>query len=126
MKNKKLLFSMTKKDFEVTWFKAPGNGGQKKNKTKSACRIKHKETGILATCSDYRESHKNKEEAFNRLYNCPEFQNYMRIRIAKETTDQVEQEKKLKELMQDDNLKIEVFEGGKWVEKNKESHGQFK
>ncbi len=49
MKNKELLFSLSKAkgDFIVQPFKGSGKGGQKRNKTMSACRIIHPESGAL-------------------------------------------------------------------------------
>ncbi len=35
MKNKQLLFSVTKKDLRIDYYKGTGSGGQKKNKTEN-------------------------------------------------------------------------------------------
>lgn len=55
------------KDLVVTFYKASGPGGQKKNKTESAVRIKHLPTGILVTATESRSQHENRERALERL-----------------------------------------------------------
>jgi len=47
MSKKELLFSLTKKDFKVETFRGSGAGGQHRNKTDSAVRIKHPASGRL-------------------------------------------------------------------------------
>lgn len=66
-KNRELLFSFTKKDFRVDWYRASGPGGQKVNKTSSACRITHKESGLVASCQEQRYASQNKKVAFEKL-----------------------------------------------------------
>lgn len=36
-------------DFSIEWFSGTGKGGQKKNKVKSSCKVKHIPTGIVET-----------------------------------------------------------------------------
>ena len=55
------------KDVEITYFKSSGPGGQKKNKTESAVRLKHTPTGIIVVATESRSQHTNKELAFERL-----------------------------------------------------------
>ncbi|MFQ5628570.1 MAG: HAD-IA family hydrolase, partial [bacterium] len=54
-------------EVEMTYFKSSGPGGQKKNKTSSAVRIKHVPTGIIAVATESRSQHKNREMAWQRL-----------------------------------------------------------
>ena len=65
--SKELVFSFTKKDFRVDWYRASGPGGQKVNKTSSACRITHIESGLAASCQEHRFAQRNKKEAFRKL-----------------------------------------------------------
>jgi ribosome-associated protein len=55
------------KDLVITYFKSSGPGGQKKNKTESAVRIKHLPTGILVTATESRSREINRVRALERL-----------------------------------------------------------
>lgn len=61
------LPQIDEKDITVTYFKASGSGGQKKNKTESAVRIKHLPTGIIVTATESRSQYENRERALERL-----------------------------------------------------------
>lgn len=59
--------SVSEKDLVISFFKASGPGGQKKNKTESAVRIKHLPSGITVTAVESRSRKTNLECAFDRL-----------------------------------------------------------
>jgi len=61
------MIEIDEKDLEVTFYKASGPGGQKKNKTESAVRIKHLPTGIIVTAADSRSQYENRDKAMGRL-----------------------------------------------------------
>ena len=53
---------------EVDAYRASGPGGQKRNKTSSAVRLRHPPTGLLVIAEESRSQHENKAKALKRLY----------------------------------------------------------
>ena len=64
---KEKLFSVTLKDCDVIPYRGSGSGGQKRNKTFSAIRVVHRESGAVGECENHREQIQNKREAFKRM-----------------------------------------------------------
>jgi hypothetical protein len=52
---------------EVDCYRASGPGGQKRNKTSSAVRVRHKPTGLIAISEEDRSQHVNRARALRRL-----------------------------------------------------------
>ncbi len=52
---------------DMDTFRASGPGGQKRNKTDSAVRLRHRPTGLAATAVESRSQHENRRKALNRL-----------------------------------------------------------
>ena len=52
---------------EVNRFRASGPGGQKRNKTDSAVRLRHRPTGLAVEAVESRSQHENRERALRRL-----------------------------------------------------------
>jgi hypothetical protein len=53
---------------EVDTYRASGPGGQKRNKTSSAVRLRHPPTGLLVIAEESRSQHENKAKALRRLW----------------------------------------------------------
>jgi peptide chain release factor 2 len=109
------ILSLNKKDFELQFFRAGGKGGQKQNKTSSACRIIHKESGAVGECRNHREQPMNKKEAFERLIASTKFQVWLNRKIHEINTGKTPEER-VEDLMRDKNLKIEMRStDGEWI-----------
>lgn len=52
---------------EVDTYRASGPGGQKRNKTSSAVRLRHSPTGLIVIAEESRSQHENKAKALTRL-----------------------------------------------------------
>jgi len=52
---------------EIDLYRASGPGGQKRNKTSSAVRLRHRPTGLIVIAEDSRSQHENRERALRRL-----------------------------------------------------------
>lgn len=107
---RELLFSVTRKDFEIETFRVGGKGGQHQNKTESGVRIVHKDSGAVGEARDSRSQHINKKEAFNRLVSSPKFKLWIKKRINEElnkTLTEQEVQKLVDDMMKPENLKIE-------------------
>lgn len=114
MKSKKLLFSITKNDFEIDTFKSGGKGGQHQNTTNSGVRIRHIDSGAVGESREHRSQHQNKEAAFNRLVKSAKFKIWI-----KHKTSEMMLEKTIDEIVDEslfaNNIKIEVRINGEWV-----------
>lgn len=116
---RELLFSVTKDDLEVDWFSGTGCGGQYRNKHQNCCRIRHKDSGAIATGQSQRDRPSNLKEAMENLVKTPAFQSWVKVKTSEVTGEQAEIEAKVEEAMR--HLKFEVKdENGKWKEVKEE------
>jgi len=113
---KKLLFSLTKKDFRIDTFKSGGKGGQHQNKTDSGVRITHIETGISAESRSFKSQHRNKQEALKRLIKNKTFWLWINKKAGEITSNETIEER-VNKMMNEKNLKVEFKDDcGRWKE----------
>jgi len=106
---KDLLFSVTRDDLEIQFFRAGGKGGQKQNKTSSACRVIHRESGAVGECREERYQSQNKKIAFRRMYKSDKFQGWLRAETAARLQGFKNLEKQVDAMMDEKNIKIEYY-----------------
>ena len=112
---KELLFSVTKNDLEVDWFSGTGCGGQYRNKHQNCCRIRHKDSGAIATGQSQRDRVSNLKEAMENLVKSPKFKAWVKVRVGEVTGEKADIEAKVNRAMR--HLKFEVKdEEGNWKE----------
>lgn len=117
MSKKKLLFSVTKKDLDIKYFRAGKHGGQKGDKTSSACRIRHPDSGAEGMSRDERSKEQNKKIAFRRLIESKKFKSWARLEVAARLQGHRDLEAKIEEMIKPENIKIEVGDPKNWEEK---------
>jgi protein subunit release factor A len=115
MMEKRLLFSLTKKDFEIQTFRAGGKGGQYQNKTESGVRIIHQASGAVGEARDGRSQSDNKANAFRRMVESKKFKIWHKMEVARRLGQIQDIEAAVAKAMQPENLLIEIKEDGKWV-----------
>ena len=112
---KELLFSVTKNDLEVDWFSGTGCGGQYRNKHQNCCRIRHKDSGAIATGQSQRDRVSNLKEAMENLTKSPKFKAWVKVKVGEITGEKADIEAKVDRAMR--HLKFEVKdESGNWKE----------
>lgn len=111
-----IKFSLTKKDFSYQWYSGKGAGGQHRNKHQNCFRIKHIDSGVIATGQSHKERESNKKEALKNLATNPIFKSWCDNKLKEiETGKSIEEI--VDNLLVDSNLKIEVKDKeGKWKE----------
>ena len=113
---KEILFRLTAKDFEFTYSKGQGPGGQKRNKTSSKVQCLHRPSGAVGVSDETRSQHQNKKLAFAKMANSPELRSWARIEAARKTGE-LERLKEKIEYELKHNTKVEVKdEQGRWVD----------
>jgi len=118
-KERKLLLSVTAKDCRWDYFKASGPGGQKKNKTSSAVRCTHEDSGAVGQASESRSQRDNKKEAFKRMAETTKFKGWLKVEVSRRLGREAEIEEAVEKAMRPDNFKIEgKDEKGCWIEVN--------
>jgi len=108
-KERKLLFSVTRKDFEVQVFRSGGKGGQNQNKVNSGVRLIHRASGARGEARDSRDQLHNKRAAFLRLLETKEWKSWHQLECARRIGRARSAEDWVEEQMRPENLRIEVL-----------------
>jgi protein subunit release factor A len=115
MSDKKLLFSLTKKDFVIQTFCTGGNGGQHRNAKQNGVRIIHPASGARAEHRDGRDQAQNKKQAFLKLAETLLFKAWHSAEVARRLGQLSAEEKlhrevsaRVDEMMKTEYLKIEM------------------
>jgi hypothetical protein len=115
-KVRQLLFTVTAKDCELQFYRGTGKGGQKRNKTSSAVRIIHKESGARGECQEHREQTLNKQTAFKRMAESHTFQAWAKIKAYGIMGVEAEIQKRVDDWMNPHNIIVEVKDdNGNWI-----------
>jgi protein subunit release factor B len=103
------LLSLTRADFDWQFFRAGGKGGQKQNKTSSACRCVHQASGAVGESREERSQIQNRRLAFTRCVNSKQFQTWLKIESAAIAAGFANAERQVDAMLQPENLKIEYY-----------------
>jgi len=117
-KKRRLLFSVTRKDFVMQTFSSGGPSGQNQNRRSSGVRLIHKESGARGESREHKSQIANKEAAFVRLTQSEKFRTWRKIKTAR----MLEGEHKFREKvtrqvelwMVPKNLRVEVRKDKRW------------
>ena len=107
--SKELVFSVTAKDCEWSYARGSGKGGQKRNKTSSAVRCVHTESGAVGQSDDTRSQHRNKRIAFRRMAQTKEFTVWHKIEVSRRLGRYKQVEERVNELMHPRFIREETY-----------------
>jgi protein subunit release factor B len=121
---KKLLFSVTAKDFEVQTFCTGGNGGQHRNAKQNGVRIIHKASGARAEHRDGRDQGQNKKAAFLKLLETPAWKAWHKMECSRRLGMTEAAEAATEQAMKPANLRVEVRTERGWADEDEVENPQ--
>lgn len=80
---KRLLFSITRKDFERQTFSVGGHGGGGKDTSNSGVRLIHRPSGAVGEGREHRRNFQNERAAFLRLIETKEWKRWFKAECAR-------------------------------------------
>ncbi|MDX9973034.1 MAG: peptide chain release factor-like protein [FCB group bacterium] len=92
-------------EIEITFYKSSGPGGQHRNVTESAVRVRHLPTGIVVVSAESRSQHRNKEAALLELERRLELRNRRRRPRVPTRPSLTSRVKRVEEKRQRSNIK---------------------
>lgn len=111
---RELLFTITKKDFDVQTFRSGGPGGQHQNKVESGVRIVHRDSGAVGESRTDKSQHRNRRLALERLTKSVKFKIWQTRKVFELSSGKTI-EQRVDEAMAPKNLRIEARdENSKW------------
>lgn len=113
--------SVTLKDCRVDTFSAGGKGGQNQNRRSTGVRVVHKASGAVGESREERSQLQNKHTAFRRMAETQKFKLWLRRQLGQDDLLRAAVEREMWPV----NLKTEVKEGGKWVERRVDVPGDW-
>lgn len=115
MTRKEILFSLTARDFDWSYTKGSGAGGQKRNKTSSAVHCMHRPSGASGYSESSRSQADNKAEAFEKCANSAKFRAWLAMEMMRKSGQLAEIDRMVEREMT--KIRIEHRdEAGNWVE----------
>jgi protein subunit release factor A len=111
---RRLLFSVTRKDFEMQVFRSGGKGGQNQNKVNSGVRLIHHPSGARGEARDSRDQPQNKRSAFERLLQTKEWKGWHRAECARRLGQTALVEQAVEDGLRPENLRVEVQTAEGW------------
>lgn len=105
---KKPIYTIPDRDLKWEYFRAGGKGGQKVNKTSSACRVTHLPSGIAHEAREERQQIQNRRSALRKLAEDPKFKLWCRMHIAANKEGFETVAAKVDEMMDEKNLRVET------------------
>lgn len=116
MSKRELLFSITKKDFDIHYFSGTGAGGQHRNRHMNSVRLHHRDSGARSTGQSSKSRQSNLTEAFKSIREKVKFKLWYNQKVL-EAMGKKTIEQEVRESVQPKNLKIEGHDDqGRWVE----------
>ena len=103
------ILTLTRDNFEWQFFRAGGAGGQKQNKTSSACRCVHAPSGSMGESREERSQNQNRRIAFKRCTGSVKFQSWLRVTCSAILKGFKDVEAQVDLMMKEENLKIEYY-----------------
>jgi RF-1 domain len=112
----KVGFTLTRDDFKWEYFCAGGHGGQKQNKTASACRVTHPASKAAGISRDERSQPQNRKLAFSRMRHSKEFLNWCKVEMSRLTCVDKPKKPIIDLSINNDNTIVEMKDNeGNWV-----------